>query len=125
MKEEDYRDMVIDHDKHLDSLTQSVNVLADNVKNTNNKLDNMIDIIQTQNILTDRLSNLSHNFKDSFEKVHAAIDEIEDIQRTFISSTIVKWFAAILIAYTVSFGTYVVSEIHRLDIEMHKQHTID
>lgn len=115
MTEEGYRDMVIDHDKHLDSLTQSVCTLADNVKSTNNKLDDVIDVMQTQNVLTERMSNLDHKFRDSFERVHTKIEDIEDEQKTFIPVAIIKWFGVIMIGYTVTFGTFVVTELHNLD----------
>jgi len=116
MTDAKYRDMVIDHDKHIDSLTTSVAVLADNVSETNKKLDNMLVIINKQNILTERLTNLDSNFRESFKRVHNKIDEIELIQKDSISASVVKWFIGLSLSYAVAFGTYVAKDLNALHI---------
>ena len=151
MNDEEYRGMVLQHDKHLDTLTSSITVLADNVGTTNRKLDDVIDVINTQNVIVERMNNLDINLKESFSRVHEKVHTIEHAQNTegcsvlkvqeqkvsslgrsvdmvrtrvdnaekslldMVSGTVIRWGIAILIGYSIIFGTYVVKSLHALD----------
>lgn len=79
MTDEQYKDMVIGHDKHIDSLTSSISILADSVGSTNSKLDNVIDVITQQNVLVERMNNMDHNVVESFNRAWVRIDKLEKI----------------------------------------------
>jgi len=82
MNEREIRDMVIKHDNNLDTLTEAVSTLAGNVSTTNNKLDDVIDVLGAQNVLIERMNNLDSNLRESFERVHLKIKAIEVTQNT-------------------------------------------
>ena len=82
MTDENYKDMVIQHDKHIDSLATSIESLAKGVSSTNRKLDDMIDVISKQNILFEKFTNLEENLKESFGRVHKRIEIIEATQNS-------------------------------------------
>ena len=115
MNDEGYRDMVIDHDKHIDSLTQSVSALADNVLGTNSKLDNVIEVLQHQNVLQEKLFNLDKHTTESFERTFDRIEANEIQIATFIPKSTIMWFMVIIITYSVSFGVFTTNNIHGLD----------
>jgi len=74
--------MVIQHDKHIDSLIVSIESLAKSVLSTNRKLDDMIDVIGKQNLLFEKFTNLEDNLRDSFSRVHKRIGDIENTQNS-------------------------------------------
>ena len=78
MTEEDYKDMVIQHDKHIDSLTSSIGNLATSVGATNTKLDAAIDVITHQNVLVERMNNLDSNVAESFKRAWGRLEKLED-----------------------------------------------
>ena len=69
MKDEDLRDLVIQHDKHMDVLATSVEQLAQSVATTAKKLDDVIEVISTQNVLIERMNNLDNNLKESLQSI--------------------------------------------------------
>ena len=77
MTDDAYRDMVLSHDKHLDTLANSIESLASGVGSTNRKLEDIIDVISTQNVLIEKFTNLEINIKESFDRVHDKIRVIE------------------------------------------------
>ena len=77
MIEEGYKDLITKHDKHIDMMSQSIEHLAQAVGSTNRKLEDIISVINTQNILTERFSNMEVNLKESFSIVHEKIRIIE------------------------------------------------
>ena len=80
MTDNEYRDMVIRHDKHIDKLAISVEHIATAVGSTNRKLEDIIDVISKQNILMEKFSNLETNLKESFSRVHEKIRILETTQ---------------------------------------------
>jgi len=144
MSDEDYKDMVIEHDKHLESLATSIESLAGGVGATNRKLEDIIDVISTQNVLIEKFTNLETNLKESFNRVHNKIRVVEDKQNSngcpvlnieaekirvankrigdleeevkkIISPMLIKSIATLLIIQSILFGTYLVQSIHSLD----------
>jgi hypothetical protein len=116
MNDEQYKDMVITHDKHLDKLTDSVSMLVGNVKSTNEKLEDVITVITQQNVLQERMANLDHNFRESFERVHKRTDIVEKLVRNTVSATTIKWAIGIFVVYSVSFGSFVITDLQSLRI---------
>ena len=114
MNDDSYRDLVIQHDKHIDTLTNSVSVLAVNVGHTNKKLDDMIQVINQQNVLQERFSNLDNNFRESFERIHGDIEEIKTEQAFHFSPIAMRWIISLIVGYSITFGTYVVNDLHSL-----------
>lgn len=77
MKDDELRDLVMAHDKHIDLMAQSVERVSESVNATTRKLDDVIDVINTQNVLMEKYSNLEVNIKESFDRVYERIRAIE------------------------------------------------
>jgi DNA repair ATPase RecN len=77
MTDDDYRDMVLSHDKHLDTLANSIESLANGVASTNRKLEDILDVISAQNVLIEKFTNLETNIKESFDRVHEKYRKME------------------------------------------------
>ncbi len=56
-------------------------MLATNVGETNSKLDDVIKVIQKQNVLSERMTNMDKEVKEFADRVHSRIDMIE-LQQT-------------------------------------------
>lgn len=80
MKEEELKNLVVEHDKHIDLMAQSIEHLAGAVGTTTKKLDDVIDVITKQNILMEKFHNLEENLKESFDRVHDKVRRIEEAQ---------------------------------------------
>lgn len=80
MSDEDYRDLVLAHDKHIDKLANSIEHIAGAMGSTNRKLEDVINVISTQNVLMEKFTNLEINLKESFNRVHEKIKNVEDTQ---------------------------------------------
>lgn len=122
MSDEDYKDLVTTHDKSIGIMAASIDHLATAVGTTNNKLEDIVNVIGQQNVLMEKFSNLESNLKESFDRVHSKTSALErankliaEETKKIISPGIIKWILGIVVVYTVTFGTYIVSELHRLD----------
>lgn len=80
MKIEEINELVIAHDKHIDLMAQSIENLATAVGASASKLDDLLDIMHKQNLLYERLNNMDENLKESFNRVHSKIRDIENQQ---------------------------------------------
>lgn len=80
MTDDEYRDLVLTHDKHIDKLATSIEHIAGTMGATNRKLEDVLDVISQQNILMERFSNLESNLKESFDRVHEKVRNIEKKQ---------------------------------------------
>lgn len=80
MSDEDYKTMILQHDKHIDKLAISIEHIAGAVGTTNRKLEDVIEVISKQNVLMEKLSNLEINSKESFDRVHDELREIKTKQ---------------------------------------------
>ena len=90
MVDQDIKDMVILHDKHIDSLATSIETLAAGVLETNHKIESMLEIMAKQNILIERMNNLDGNLRESFSRVHKRLDKLETIQSSSDGCTALK-----------------------------------
>lgn len=77
MTDDNYKDMVLLHDKHIDALTSAVDVLTTNLTDTNDKLQNVVDLITKQNVLAERVSNMDYNTGESFNRAWSRIEKLE------------------------------------------------
>ena len=114
--------MVMQHDKHLDSRTSCVKTLADSVGTTNKKLDNVIEVISTQNVMVERMNNMDVNMKEFAKHIRARVSTVETHQDTMVSGTVIRWGTAIAIMAMLSMLTFVntsktgvIDSIHALD----------
>ena len=80
MSDEDYKDMIMQHDKHIDKLAISIEHVAGAVGSTNRKLEDILSVISQQNILMEKFANMETNLKESFNRVYGKIRDLEVIQ---------------------------------------------
>jgi len=80
MTDEEYKGLVLQHDKHIDRLADSIEHIAGAMGSTNRKLEDIIDVISKQNILMEKFSNLESNLKESFGRVQEKIRNLEVVQ---------------------------------------------
>ncbi len=122
MTDDNYKDMVISHDKHIDSLTTSVQTLADGIKMSNKKLDNVLDVLKEQNVLAEKIGNMDKDVRESFGRVHKRVDILEKGAREIVAKSTVQWFVGFLLAGILTLLTFIGShktvikeDIHKLD----------
>ena len=149
MKEEALEVMVINHDKHLDRLTTSVESLAESVGSTNAKLDNVIEVISAQNVMVERMNNLDVNIKEFANDIRGKLRDLDETQsgpgcaalkvtdmtigtlgdrlkvvetqqKTFISATALRWAGGILLSALLLFVTYANDEHTEMADTVHK-----
>lgn len=145
MNENDKMDLLLVHDKHIEVMSQSIEHLAEAVGNTNKKMDNIIDVMSSQNVILEKVNNMDTNLKESFNRVHDKIRVIEnaqnadgcttlrvqsehitnndreikalkDLQKNAVPQWLIKVLLGVLIVNAVSFGTYVVSSIQGIKV---------
>ena len=77
MTDDQYKDMVIDHDKHIDTLAGSIENLAINVSDTNSKLGDVIEVMSHQTVLVERMNNMDNNVSESFKRAWGRLEKLE------------------------------------------------
>ena len=82
MNNEDSKDLLFQHDKSIDKLTGSVEHLVISMTASSKKLDDVIDVITTQNVLLEKVNYIEENIKESFTRVHDKINGIETMINT-------------------------------------------
>ena len=70
--------MVINHDKHIDMLSNSIVSLSGSMNASNTKLDTVIDAITHQNVIIERMNNMDINIGESFTRAWKRLDKLED-----------------------------------------------
>jgi len=149
--DENFKDMVIAHDKDISTLATSIETLASNVGATNNRLSEVIDIMNQQSVLVERMNNMDHNVTESFKRAWGRLEKLEvmaetngcniargldkekdvftekikvinnrlhDVEintSTFWSGAAPKWILGLLVSYSITFGTYVVTSLHKTE----------
>lgn len=78
MNDAQVRDMVISHDKVLDSLSDNIRALTGVTSTTNTKLDKVVDELAKQNVLMERVNNMDRELTGSFDRVNHRLDKIEE-----------------------------------------------
>lgn len=72
---EDIKEKVIKHDFAIEQLTMTIKDLANNAKETNNKLGKIIESMGKQEVILEKLANIDASTKESFSRVHSRIDD--------------------------------------------------
>ena len=130
MNEEVISGKISEHDRHIDSLSTAIEHLVETTAVTNLKLDKMVEMLSTQNVIKERLSNLEENLKESFERVHVRqdkisgrVDKLEPVVEKTPTPATIRWAVGIIIGYLILSGNYIVSHIHELEssTEAHAQ----
>ena len=87
MSDEDYKDLIITHDKqidkidnHLDNLAKSVGDLSTSISASNRKMEDFTTMLSQQNVIMEKFANMDKELTDSFKRVHQRIDNIEKMQ---------------------------------------------
>ena len=78
MTDENYKDMVINHDKHIDMLSSSIVSLSTSMDSSNQKLDTVIDALTHQNVIVERMNNMDINIAESFNRAWHRLGKLED-----------------------------------------------
>ena len=78
MTDDNYKDMVIEHDKHIDMLAGSITSLSTSMDSSNSKLDTVIDALTHQNVIIERMNNMDVNISESFNRAWKRLDTLED-----------------------------------------------
>lgn len=114
---------ISDHDRHLDLLSNSIAELSSIAGQTNQKLDKVVEAINTQNVLIERMNNMDTNSRESFKRVHTRLGLAEEVVKLVPTSATIKWAVAIVVSYLGLSGNYLVSHIHELEtkVEAHER----
>ena len=111
---------ITEHDRHLDSLT-------DTISKTNDKLDSLVTVMSKQNVLIEKMSSLGRSL-DALRDVARATEsvvnkypDVEDIKESIkvtegLPSTVtLRWAVGILLTYLAVSGNYIIGHIHMLE----------
>jgi tetrahydromethanopterin S-methyltransferase subunit G len=77
MDEAVVREMVVRHDEAIDHVSKSIERLASAVEKTDDKMDKVIDALSQNAVILERISNIDSSNKDSVNRLHKRIDDIE------------------------------------------------
>jgi len=117
--------LVVSHDKDIGIMSQSIEHLVDAIGTTNSKMEDVIDVISIQNVLAEKVTNMDGQLKESFGRVHNKVDKLEEESKKIINPVMLKWVLGIIIAYSVTFGTYIVTHIHDLEMAVKTQTVLE
>lgn len=68
---------VLEHRFAIEAMTKSIKELADTTKDTNKKITEIAKSLNKQEVILEKLANLEINSKDSINRVHKRIYELE------------------------------------------------
>ena len=126
-----------EHDRHLDTLSNAVTSLANTTAKTNDKLDNVVDVMSKQNVLIEKMSSLGRSLDTLRDTVRStesvvnkypdAIDIKESIKITdgLPTTNTLRWAVGILLTYLAVSGNYVIGHIHTLESELATHEKVD
>ena len=121
---------ISEHDKHLDSLT-------DTISKTNDKLDSLVTVMSKQNVLIEKMSNLGRSLDaigDVARATEAVVNrypDVEDIKESIkvtegLPSTVtLRWAIGILLTYLAVSGNYIIGHIHVLESQAATHEKVD
>ena len=118
MREVMIENKIEEHDKHLDALTRTIENLSSVTTQTNIKLEKVVDALNTQNVLIERMNNMDSNLKDTFKRVHARLENNEEIIKNVPASATIRWAIGIIVTYLAISGNYIVAHIHTLETKV-------
>lgn len=76
-----YKEMTLENNKHIDRLAQSVSDVVKTVGTTHQKLEDLVDVINTHNVLSERVDNLDKSIEDYAGRMYKEIDVIKTKQQ--------------------------------------------
>lgn len=71
------REMVARHDEAIGHVTQSIERLANAVEKTDDKMDKVIEALSQNAVILEKISNVDSSNKDSVNRLHRRIDDLE------------------------------------------------
>ena len=80
MHDDYYKEKVIEHDKHLDTLAVSLNGLTKSVESTYTKLDDILAVISQQNVLMEKFTSLEQETRTSVKTINSDIRAMHEVQ---------------------------------------------
>jgi len=80
MRDEDVKDLVMTHDKHIEVMSQSIEHLASAVGTTNSKMEEIIGVLSTQNVIMEKVNNMDTNIKEFADRIGSRIEAVEKTQ---------------------------------------------
>ena len=116
-----------EHDRHLDKLSSSVEILASTANKTNEKLDAVVEVMSKQNVLIEKMSSLGRSvdtIRDTARATERVVNQLPDIAdikssvkitQNLPTGATVKWGIAMLVTYLAASGNYIIGHIHELE----------
>jgi len=80
MTEEKMVEVIIEHDQALKTVAKAIDTLAEEAKQSNMKLDSIVVSMSKQELILEKITNIENRTKDSFNRVHARIKDIKQVQ---------------------------------------------
>lgn len=117
--------LVVSHDKDIGLMSQSIEHLVNAIGTSNSKMEDIIDVISVQNVLAEKVTNMDGQLKESFNRVHGKVDILENEAKKILNPTMLKWVLGLIVAYSISFGTYIVTHIHDLEMAVKTQTVLE
>ncbi|MEA1892660.1 MAG: hypothetical protein U9N33_08120 [Campylobacterota bacterium] len=127
MNDDEYKRLVIAHDKDLQALTHNTNSLTISIQSIGSKIEDLVDVISQQSVLAEKIMHIDKNTKEAFERRDKQIEYLIEVDKKHIPPWLLKIVVALVITQAILFGTFVVSELHRLsnltgkEIQMQRQ----
>ena len=81
MTDEDLKALVLGHDKHIGLMAQSIEHLAGAVGSTNVKMEKILEAIESQILMNNKLDNHEKYTAECFDRIHDKLRLIEKTQR--------------------------------------------
>ena len=69
--------LVLKHDTAITTLASSIKHLAETSAHTNDKLDKVVDVLNSHNILRERINNIDDNLKESAHRTFKRLEILE------------------------------------------------
>jgi len=75
---EQLKEKIIQHDFAIEAMVKSIQELSETTKDSNIKLGDIAKSMGKQEVILEKLANLEGNTKDSINRVHKRIDDLEE-----------------------------------------------
>lgn len=83
---EEIKHKVTEHEYAIKNISHSIESLVIASKESNDKLDQVVNSIANQDVILEKMTNLEENTKESITRVHQRIDTIEAITKDYVST---------------------------------------
>jgi len=142
MEDKDYKRLVLDHERDIP-------IILDKVETTNSKLDEVISVLGTQNIIMERMSNMDANMHEFAQRTRDEISHVKHQQtdlgcpalhvvqasvhvieadvgilrrsiREFVGATTLRWAIGLFVAYSVTYAVFMQQENAELYSHIHR-----